>query len=133
VIRTIHHEYSASSIKIRMAHHSPGAGNNQGGGDKNMREFKITGAVGGAAFAVRVVPRAKKNEIVGLQGNVLKVRLTAPPVEGAANEALIKLLSKRLGVRRRQVEIVAGQKSRTKMISITGLTPAEVEARLGLG
>ncbi len=98
-----------------------------------MREFKITSAVGGAAFAVRVVPRAKKNEVVGVQGNVLKVRLVAPPVEGAANEALIKLLAKRLGVRRSQVEIVAGRRSRAKMVSVIGLTPAEVEARLELG
>ncbi|HIP97008.1 MAG TPA: YggU family protein [Anaerolineae bacterium] len=98
-----------------------------------MREFKITSAVGGAAFAVRVIPRAKKNEIVGAQGNALKVRLTAPPVEGAANEALIALLAKKLGVRRSQVEIVAGRRSRAKMVSVTGLTPAEVEARLGLG
>ena len=98
-----------------------------------MREFKITSAVGGAAFAVRVVPRAKKNEVVGVQGNVLKVRLVAPPVEGAANEALIKLLAKRLGVRCSQVEIVAGRRSRAKMVSVIGLTPAEVEARLELG
>jgi len=98
-----------------------------------MREFKITSAVGGAAFAVRVVPRAKKNEIVGVQGNALKVKLTAPPVGGAANEALIDLLVERLGVRRSQVEIVAGLKSRAKMVSGTGLTPAEVQERLGLG
>jgi len=98
-----------------------------------MREFKITSAVGGAAFAVRVVPRAKKNEIVGVQGNALKVKLTAPPVGGAANEALIVLLVERLGVRRSQVEIVAGLKSRAKMVSVTGLTPAEVQERLGLG
>ncbi len=98
-----------------------------------MREFKITSAVGGAAFAVRVVPRAKKNEIVGVQGNALKVKLTAPPVGGAANEALIDLLVERLGVRRSQVEIVAGLKSRAKMVSVTGLTPAEVQERLGLG
>ena len=94
-----------------------------------MREFKITNAVGGAAFAVRVVPRAKKIEIAGAQGNALK----APPIEGAANEALIDLLAERLGVRRSQVEIVAGLKSRVKMISVTGLTPAEVQERLGLG
>jgi uncharacterized protein (TIGR00251 family) len=98
-----------------------------------MREFKITSATGGAAFAVRVVPRAKKNEIVGAQGNALKVKLTAPPVEGAANEALIDLLVERLGVRRSHVEIVAGLKSRTKMVSVIDLTPEEVQQRLALG
>jgi len=95
-----------------------------------VREFKITDAQKGAAFAVRVVPRASKNEIAGQVGDAIKVRLTAPPVEGKANEALIAFLAQELGVRKSQVEIVAGETSRDKVISVLGLSPAEVEERL---
>ena len=94
-------------------------------------KFKITNAKGGAAFAVRVMPRAKKNEISGRHGNAIKVRLTAPPVEGAANEALIDLLAEKLGVRVNQIEILAGHASRDKIVCVIGLTPQEVEERLG--
>ncbi len=97
---------------------------------RKPREFKITGAETGAAFPVRVIPRASRNEIEGITGNALKVRVTAPPVEGAANQALIELLAERLEVRKSQVEIVAGQASQQKMISVIGLHPSEVEERL---
>ena len=73
---------------------------------------------------------ASRNEIVGLYGDALKVRLTAPPVEGRANEALIALLPQRLGVRKSQVQIVAGTTSRRKMIRVVGLWPREVGERL---
>jgi len=92
-----------------------------------MGQFKISEAEGGVTFAVRVVPRASKDEIVGIHGDALKVRLTAPPVEGRANKALIVFLAKRLGVRKSQVEIVAGATSRRKMIRIIGLLAQEVE------
>ncbi|MBC8263994.1 MAG: YggU family protein [Anaerolineales bacterium] len=95
-----------------------------------MSQFKITEAGGGVTFAVRVVPRSSKNEIVGVHGDALKVRLTAPPVEGRANEDLIAFLAQRLGVRKSEVEIVAGAASRRKMIRITGLLVQEVEERL---
>ncbi len=95
-----------------------------------MGQLKITGAKDGATFAVRVVPRASRNEIVGIHGDALKVRLTAPPVEGRANEALVAFLAKRLGVRKGQVEIVAGAASRRKMIRVSGVLTQEVEERL---
>jgi uncharacterized protein (TIGR00251 family) len=95
-----------------------------------MGQLKITEAKGGVTFAVRVVPRASRNEIVGIHGDALKVRLTAPPVEGRANEALVAFLAQRLGVRKSQVEIVAGTTSRRKMIRVTGLLLQEVEDRL---
>src|SRR5258705_2211477 len=73
------------------------------------RKFEITDAKRGAAFTVRVVTRAQKNEIVGIQdNNSLKIRLTASPNEGQANEALIKFLADRLGVPESALEIVAG-------------------------
>jgi uncharacterized protein (TIGR00251 family) len=95
-----------------------------------MSQLKITEAEGGVTFAVRVVPRASKNEIAGIHGDALKIRLTAPPVEGRANEALIAFLAKRLGVRRSQVEIVAGATSRRKMIRVVGMLAQEVEEQL---
>jgi len=85
---------------------------------------------GGAAFAVHVVPRASKDEVVGVHGNAIKIRLTAPPVEGAANASLLKFLAKKLGVSKRQLDIVAGEASRQKLIAVTGMLPAEVEAKL---
>ena len=97
---------------------------------RKPREFRITEAESGAAFQVQVTPRASRNEVEGITGNALKVRVTAPPVEGAANQALIDLLAERLKVRKSQIEIVAGQTSRHKMISVVGLPPSEVEERL---
>jgi len=95
-----------------------------------VRDFKITDAKKGAAFTVHVVPRASKNEIAGRMGDAIKVRLTAPPVEGKANKALVAFLAEQLGVRKSQVEIVAGETSRNKMVSVLGLSPVEVEERL---
>jgi uncharacterized protein len=70
-------------------------------------------------FSVRLQPRASRNEIAGLQGAALKVRVTAPPVDGLANEALIELLSRALNTSRRNVCIVSGHTSRTKLIEIS--------------
>jgi uncharacterized protein (TIGR00251 family) len=69
-------------------------------------------------FSVRLQPRASKNEITGLQGVSLKVRVTAPPVDGMANEALIEILSQTLQISRRDVRIVSGLTSRTKVVEI---------------
>ena len=95
-----------------------------------MSHLKITEAGDGVTFAVRVVPRSSKSEITGIHGDALKIRLTAPPVEGRANEALIAFLAKRLGVRKSQVEIVAGATSRRKAIRVMGVSLQEVEERL---
>lgn len=67
---------------------------------------------------VRVQPRASSNEIVGLRDGVLRVRLQAPPVDGAANDALVRFLSEELGVPRRQVRIVSGFGSRNKVVEV---------------
>ena len=84
----------------------------------------------GATFAVRVHPRAKKNAITGEVGDALKLALTAPPVEGRANQACIDLLAEVLNVPRLSVTIAAGESSRNKVIRITGMSAAEVEAKL---
>ncbi len=79
---------------------------------------------------VRVLPRASGNQVLGIEGNVFKVKLTAPPVEGKANKALQKFLAKKLGVPKTGVEIVSGERSRVKSIRIHGLSPEDVEERL---
>jgi uncharacterized protein len=95
------------------------------------RKFEITDAKRGAAFTVRVVTRAQRNEIVGVQEDrSLKIRLTAAPNDGQANAALIKFLAERLQVPESAIEIVAGKDSRDKWISVEGISTADVEARL---
>ncbi len=80
----------------------------------------------------KVQPRASRNEIVGLHGDAVRIRLSAPPVDGGANEALTRFLAERLKVSRSRVRLVSGQASRSKLIAISGLTPEEVAARLQL-
>lgn len=95
------------------------------------REFKITEAHSGAAFTVRVVTRASSVEIVGVQDDgTLKIRLTEGHNDGAADRQLVEFLAHKLGVEASQIEIVAGENSREKLISVDGLRPAEVEQRL---
>lgn len=86
-----------------------------------------------ATFDVHVQARAKKTEIVGMHGNAVKIRLQSPPVDGAANDELIRLLSKKLGVRRNDVELIGGVSSRRKRIRINGLTASDVHRGLGVG
>jgi uncharacterized protein len=80
-------------------------------------------------IAVRVVPRSSRNAI-NREGTGLKVHVTAPPVDGAANEALIALLAEHLKLPRRALHIVQGATSRQKMVEIEGLTSEEVAQRL---
>ncbi len=84
----------------------------------------------GVQFAVRVVPGASKNEAAGVQDDALKVRLTAPAVEGKANRACIEFLAGLLGVRRSALSIASGEKSRRKTVTLEGMTRGELEARL---
>jgi uncharacterized protein (TIGR00251 family) len=85
---------------------------------------------GAVFFGVRVVPRASKSEIAGELDGMLKVRLCSPPVDGAANAEMIKLLAKSFGVSRRNVEIISGQTSKTKRIRINGARAAELRNRI---
>jgi hypothetical protein len=84
----------------------------------------------GVIFKVIVQPRGSKNEIAGLQGDALKIRLTAPPVEGAANKMCIEFLAKSLKVRKSDVEIVRGQGSRTKKMLVRSATRKKIESLL---
>jgi len=83
-----------------------------------------TGA--GAVFRVRVVPRASRSGIAGVQDDALKLRIMAPPVEGKANDECIRLLAELLGVKRGQVTITAGHTSRTKTVAVKGLKADQV-------
>jgi hypothetical protein len=85
-----------------------------------------------ARIHVRVIPRARRTEISGRRGDAILVRLAAPPVDGAANDALIAFLAGRLRIPQRQIAIVRGATARDKTVAIDGLTPAEIVDRLGV-
>ena len=84
----------------------------------------------GATFQVKVHPRAKKNAITGVIGDALKVALTAPAIEGRANEACISFFAELLNVPRSSVTIAAGESSRNKLIRVSGVSAAQVEKKL---
>lgn len=77
------------------------------------------------SISLHVQPRGRKTEIVGVHGDALKVKVAAPPVDGAANEELIRFFAKFLGVAKSQVEIRHGDQSRRKVIEVSGVTTAE--------
>jgi len=81
---------------------------------------------------IRVGPRASKSEVVGERDDSLKVRVTSPPVDGAANAEIVKLLAKTLGVSRSAVAIVSGKTSKAKQIRIDGVSAETVRRRLGV-
>lgn len=92
----------------------------------------IAATATGIRLTVQVQPRASRNELAGRHGDALKVRLQAPPVDGAANEALVRFLAERLGVPRAAVRIAAGPASRRKAVLIDGINPEEAGRRLAL-
>jgi uncharacterized protein (TIGR00251 family) len=98
---------------------------------RDLKDLNITDASRGAAFAVKIVPKATKTEIVGIQEDgTIKIRLMAPPVEGQANEELIAFLADFLKVSPQDIEIVAGHDSRKKLISVLNVRAQDVERLL---
>jgi uncharacterized protein len=83
-----------------------------------------------ATVKIRLTPRGSKNEVLGWEGDTLRLKVAAPPVEGAANKACIELIAEKLGVKRGQVSIVSGDKSRNKVIRISGMTDGDVRNAL---
>jgi uncharacterized protein len=90
----------------------------------------VTDHAEGCVLAVRAQPGARRAGVQGEQAGALKIAVTAPPEDGRANRALIEELRKALGIKRSQVELIAGQTSRDKRFLIRGLTRAELEMRL---
>ncbi|HKZ79650.1 MAG TPA: DUF167 domain-containing protein [Pyrinomonadaceae bacterium] len=85
--------------------------------------IKCLGRDGNLQFEVRVVPRASRSEVVGEHDGALRVRIAAAPVEGAANEELVRLLAREFKVRRAAIEIIGGLASKVKQVRINGLAP----------
>ena len=86
----------------------------------------------GGTFAVKVHPRAKKNAITGELGEALKLSLTAPPVDGRANEACIEFFANLLDVPRSSVTIASGETGRNKVMRVTGISAGAVRRRIGM-
>lgn len=86
----------------------------------------ISASAAGLRLDVYVQPRASRSEIVGEHDGALRVRLAAPPVDNAANEALVALLAKALGVPKRDIRVVTGATSRRKVVEVSGVTAEEV-------
>jgi len=85
---------------------------------------------GGATLRVRLVPRAARDEVAGERDGALVVRVTAPPVEGAANAALARLLARRLGLAPSSLSVARGERTRDKVLLVSGVTAGDLRARL---
>ena len=95
------------------------------------RNFHLHNSKGGSAITVRVTPRSNRNQISDIQADgTIRIRLTAPPVDGRANDLLIEYLAEVLEVPKATIEIVAGESGRDKLISILDLDPETVQKRL---
>jgi uncharacterized protein len=79
---------------------------------------------------VRLVPRSSRTELLGREGETYRIKVTAPPVDGKANAALVEFLAKKLGVGKGKIQIVSGALSRLKRVRIAGLSPEEIAGRL---
>jgi uncharacterized protein (TIGR00251 family) len=93
-----------------------------------LTELRVQHVGDRVRFAVRVQPRASRSEIGGLQGDALRVRITARPVDGAANRALVELIASVLHVPARNVRIVAGASARSKLVEVAGIAATDVRA-----
>ena len=89
--------------------------------DNGGNRIKITESLEGVLFTVHIQPRASRNEVCGVQGDEIKLRLTAPPVEDAANTLCVEYIAKLLGIAKSRVSITSGAKSRHKTIKVTGI------------
>jgi uncharacterized protein (TIGR00251 family) len=90
----------------------------------------IRDSTGGAVFAVKLHPRAKKNAITGVVGDALKLAVTAPPIDGRANAACVECFANLFAVPRSSVTIASGETSRRKVIRVAGLSADEVRRKL---
>ena len=86
--------------------------------------------IGAVVLRVKALPGSKRDEVRGVDGGALKIAVTAPPEKGRANKALLAVLAEFLGVSRRDVAIIHGEKSRDKRVEVAGVTAAEIEEKL---
>ena len=75
----------------------------------------------GLIFYIRVLPRSSRCEVIGIQDDALKIKITSPPVEGKANEECLRFLADQFGIKKSQLEIIAGHKSKKKTVAVSGL------------
>lgn len=92
--------------------------------------MKLVEKDGAVRLEVHAKPRAKRSKVVGERGDAVEIAIAAPPVDGAANEELVRFVAKILGIRQRDIELVRGDSSREKLLAITGLAAEEIESRL---
>ena len=97
-----------------------------------LRTLSVEKVEHGAALAVHLTDRTNKNEILGIQDEIVEISLTVPSTDKKANKALVKFLAKQLRVKPSTIEIVAGQSGPQKLVSIIGLSPEEVTRRLSI-
>jgi uncharacterized protein (TIGR00251 family) len=97
-------------------------------GSCRSRHPFLTEKNGAISVNLLIQPRASRDEIASTTGDALKVRLTSPPLEDRANRQCVEYLAKRLGLKKRQLELIQGEKSRRKVVLITGISLREAEA-----
>lgn len=83
-----------------------------------------------ALLKIRVNPRSSRNQITGWRDDVLQIKLTAPPVEGAANKAVLEFLAEQLDIKKSQIALVSGTTSREKIVEISGISDGEIRCRI---
>jgi uncharacterized protein (TIGR00251 family) len=98
--------------------------------DQAQAPLKLTETASGVVFTVHVQPRASRNELCGLHDGELRLRLTSPPVDDAANKLCVEFLARLLGVAKSRVRIVAGARSRHKNVAVEGVSGEDVRALL---
>ena len=94
--------------------------------------FTIRDTAQGAQFALRVQPRSSRNAIAGIIGDAVKLAITAPPVDGKANQAVIDFLAKLFSVPKSSITILSGETGRNKLIAVRGLTAEQIRKALGV-
>ena len=94
-----------------------------------MSNFEFSDARQGAAITVKVMPRSRKTEVAGLMADgTIKIRVAAPPTGGAANKALVEFLAQSLSLPKSQIDIIAGETTERKLVSLVGISPEAVDA-----
>jgi uncharacterized protein (TIGR00251 family) len=96
----------------------------------NKASRKVEGLGASTRLSVRLMPSASRAGVVGRQGEAWKIRVAAPPENGRANDALVSLLADTLGLARRDVSVVAGQRTRNKVVALEGISASELDRRL---